>query len=164
MKSLRFSIFAASLIALILNSCKVPEDKPMVETVNETTHLPFKKVGSGILTGDGAEGIGSPKELVIQTEEQWEALRTKMNSVNQAQKEVSIGFEQKTVLAYFDQIRTTGGYSVEIIDVIEKTSGVEAMVKFTAPSGMATDVMTQPYSIVSIPKTSKPVKFVAFIE
>lgn len=164
MKSLRFSIFAASLIALSLNSCKMPEDKPVLEAENATKIIQFKKVGSGILTGDGAEGIGSPKELIIQTDEQWEALRTKMNSVNQSQSEVSIGFEQKTVLAYFDQIRTTGGYAVEIIKVVETTNGVEAMVKFTAPSGMATDAMTQPYSIVSIPKTSKPVKFVALIE
>lgn len=157
------SIFTFALIALILNSCKAPSE-PTVGPVAETTNLQFKKVGSGILTGNGEEGIGSPKEYVIQTEQDWEALRTKMNSVNQTQEEVSINFEQKTVLAYFDQIRSTGGYAVEIIEVIEKTNSVEAMVKFTAPTGMATDIMTQPYHIVSIPKTTKPVKFVALIE
>lgn len=164
MERLKFSIFASTLIALSLNSCRLAEDKPTSELAVETTNLNLKRVGSGILTGNGAEGIGSPKELVIQTEKQWETLRTKMNSVNQSQNEVSIDFEQKTVLAYFDQIRTSGGYEVEIIEVIERTNGVEAMVKFTSPTDMATDIMTQAYHIIAIPKTSKPVKFLALIE
>ncbi len=164
----KISIFAAAVIALNFTACKIagdgPQDLPADKPAMQENVVQSKPISEGSLLGDGQEGIAGPNEVIIQTEAQWEALYTKMNSVNPTQKEVSIDFEQRTILAYFDQIRPLGGYAVEIVKVTEINEIITARVKFTIPEGNSIDIMTQPYSIVSIPKTKKLIKFVAIIE
>lgn len=127
-------------------------------------HLQMKEINQGVLTGNGEEPVGFERGYIIQSEKEWEILREKMNAVNFAQGEVSIDFEQSTVLAYFDKIRPNGGYSIEILQVTESDESIKAMVKSTAPTGMATDIMTQPFHIVTVAKTSKTVKFLPVTE
>lgn len=152
------------ILAASITACKSPEQIIEGPVEPDSITLPIKNIGKENLLGNGDEGIPGPSEMIIQTEVQWEMLRTKMNSVNFMQDEVSIDFENQTILAYFDQNRTTGGYSVKITQVTTSSVGVEVSVKFTSPSENTIEIMTQPYHIVAIPKTSKPVKFKAIIE
>lgn len=160
MKSITLFVLA---FAFSLYSCKTSSEST-VDTAIEVSDVQFKHISSGILTGDGAEEIGKGEGFVIQSEKEWQDLRTKMNSINETQEEISIDFEQRTVLAYFDVIRTTGGYSVEMVSIKEDASAIEVSLQYTSPSDMAVEIMTQPYHIVSIPKTSKQVKFTRITE
>ena len=159
MGTLKFLFFSLAIFTLLgITACCTTE-----ETVQGNIELPInldiKEINQGVLTGNGEEPVGFETGYVVQTEKEWEILREKMNAVNFAQGKVSIDFEQSTVLAYFDKIRPNGGYSIELTQVIESDGMIKAMYRSTAPTGMATDIMTQPFHIVKIPKTRKTVKF-----
>jgi len=161
MKTIKTSIFGAAIIALIsFSSCEVTEEVSH-GSVEAPKHLQIKQINQDNLFGNGDELVGIGKGMTIQTAEEWEVLRTKMNSVNPTQDEVSIDFELTTVLAYFDYIRTTGGHSVQIVEVIETTNGLQARFKTSAQEGFSAEIMSQPFHIISIPKTTKTVKFVS---
>lgn len=158
--------FASMFMAIIaLQSCETPkeaiQEKPNepVEGIAESLDIPFRVIADGYLTGNGEEGIGEGG-MVINSKEQWEALVTKMNSVNETMKEEPIDFDKMTVLAYFDQIRGSGGYSVAISSVARNVDRLSAVVKKTPSKGMDIEIMTQPFIIGFIDKTSKSIVFV----
>lgn len=137
---------------------EVLDEKPS-EVIVEVMDIAFKNVASGNLQGDGAEGINEGG-IVVNSQEEWTTLTTKMNSVNEAFKEQSIDFNNMTVLAYFDQIRGSGGYTVEFASVSQTSKSIQAHIKRTASDGNDIEIMTQPYSIVLIEKTDKTVVFI----
>ncbi|PHR20420.1 MAG: hypothetical protein COA38_19435 [Fluviicola sp.] len=137
---------------------EVLDEKPS-EVIVEVMDVAFKNVASGNLQGDGAEGINEGG-VVINSQEEWTSLMTKMNSVNEAVKEQSIDFNNTTVLAYFDQIRGSGGYTVEFASVSQTSKSIQVQIKRTASDGNDIEIMTQPYSIVFIEKTDKTVVFI----
>ena len=155
--------FGFILVTLIgLQSCKSTEDvivEQPDEVFNEATKVAFKDVANGYLTGNGDEGLREGG-ITINSQVEWEALRDKMNSVNQAIKEQSLDFEKFTVLAYFDKVRGSGGYTVEFATISEIEGSVQVITKKTAPTGDAIEIMTQPYSIVCIDKTANVVVFI----
>jgi hypothetical protein len=82
-----------------------------------------------------------------------------MNSVNKAIKEQSIDFDRVTVLAYFDQIRSSGGYTIQIVTATKTGKKIQAKIKKASPEGDAIDIMTQPFHIVIIQKSDEKVSF-----
>jgi hypothetical protein len=159
MKTFKFTLFSLALISILSSSSCDTTEEVVDGTVEPPRHLEIEQINQGVLMGDGEEPVGKNKGYVIQTEEEWENLRKKMNAVNNAQGPITIDFEKYTVLAYFDQIRPNGGYSINIVEAIESDEMIKAMYKSTAPSGMATTVITQPFTIVKIAKSEKTVKF-----
>ena len=63
------------------------------------------------------------------------------------------------VLALFDEVKGSGGYSIIVTDIVENQDNLTVTVKQTAPTGSAYAVMTQPYCIVKIPFTTKQIIF-----
>lgn len=165
MKKTHTFIFGIAIAGFLgLQSCKTPElvegdnlETDVAAPVSES--IEFTTLKNGVMYGYGAEGI-EDGGIVINSEAEWNELTTQMNSVNQAIDIGSIDFDKNTVLAYFDKIRTSGGHSVEISDVSKKPSVIVARIKTAAPSGAATDIMTQPFCIVSIPKTTDTITFI----
>jgi hypothetical protein len=163
MKSATFQILGLILILLISTSCEVTEDISN-GSIEPPKHHQIKEISQGNLMGNGEEDLGSAVGLSIENAEQWEDLRVKMNSVNNTQNEVSIDFEETTVLAYFDKIRPSGGYKVEIVQVITSDEILKVMYKLNSSSGYDIEVMTQPFHIVSIPKIHRTVRFIQITE
>jgi hypothetical protein len=167
MKKKHILYFGLALVTMIgLQSCKTT--KEVIEEQPENalagiTEVAFTNIASGYLTGYGAEGIEEGGRL-INSQEEWERLTGMMNSVNQAIPEKSIDFEKNSVLVYFDEIRGSGGYSVEIVSVMIKGKMVEAQIKKAAPTGAAIEIMTQPFHSVSVPKMEGPVEFKVITE
>ncbi|MFK7783958.1 MAG: protease complex subunit PrcB family protein [Crocinitomicaceae bacterium] len=164
MKAFRFTLFSLSIITLLCSSSCDTSEELVEGSVEPPRHLEIEQINQAVLTGNGDEPVGSEKGYVIQTQTEWEDLREKMNAVNDTQGQVSIDFEESTVLAYFDKIRPNGGYSIEIVQVIESDEMIKAVYRSTAPGGVATTIMTQPFHIVNIPKTEKAVKFLPITE
>ncbi len=117
-------------------------------------------IGKGNLHGSGAEGI-EKQNLVITTTEEWKDLLNKINAVNKVSdsfSETDIDFSEYTIIAIFEEVKNSGGHSLDL--VIQETKDkmlVDVLRK--SPDGIATSVMTQPYYIVKIPKTSLPIVF-----
>jgi hypothetical protein len=112
------------------------------------------------LYGAGSEGIAK-QNLAIQTQEEWNNLITAMNSVNNVSNnftETDIDFSKYQVLAIFDEVKGSGGWSIDITGVTEYQDEIIVTVENLQKGGTAT-VMTQPYYIVKIPKSDKKIIF-----
>ena len=83
--TLFFGLIISAIIGL--QSCKttdeIPAEKP-TESISESTSFPIKTISEGYLAGNEKEGIGEGG-LVINSQADWDALVTKMNSVNDAE-------------------------------------------------------------------------------
>jgi len=72
-----------------------------------------------------------------------------------------IDFKRKAVIASFLGEQTTGGYSIKVLDVIytEKFTQVIFAGHRPTPGSMRTMQITQPYLMITVDKTKKPIYF-----
>ena len=128
----------------------------------ESNTVEFDVISKGILGGAGAEGI-EKQNLVITDTNNWEELISKMDAVNETSKsftETDIDFSQYTVIAVFDSVKNSGGYGLDLEITSNSNNTVVKVIQIgPEPGGFVTTVITQPYYIVKIPKTSLPVVF-----
>lgn len=113
-------------------------------------------VAHGALYGGGEEQIQESTE-VINTPQEWEALKAKMNSINNVSegfKIREIDFDNYTVIACFDKVRPSGGFSIKVKTITESATQITVYLDRTTPEMPATSVLTQPYEIVLIEKTN----------
>lgn len=118
-------------------------------------------IAKGNLMGNGREQI-SKQMIVVSDSLGWNRLVAKMNSVNNVSTgflEKKIDFTQYTVLAIFDEVERSGGYSIDL-NVFEDNMKVYVEAVYKMPLGSAAAmVITQPYLIVKIPRTAKSIQF-----
>ncbi len=142
------------VILLFALNCKSSENKAKM------TKEAIVLIGKGNLYGSGSEGI-EKQNLIITSPKEWKDLLNKMNAVNKVSdgfSETDIDFSEYTVIAVFDEVKNSGGHSLNL--VIQETKDkflVEVLRK--SPDGIATSVMTQPYYIVKVPKGELPIVF-----
>ena len=132
-------------------------------TTNNISGTPIDTVliGQGELYGNGQEDIPEQK-AVIRDSETWNELLQKMNSVNGVSDsftETDIDFTKYMVVAVFDKVENTGGYSIQIEKVLDVGKEIKVIIYKTSPGGFTTQVITQPFHIVKIPASSKRVIF-----
>lgn len=143
-----------TLILLFALNCKSTENQ--AKMANEDIVL----IAKGNLYGSGEESI-EKQNLVITEQQEWEALLSKINAVNNASDgftETKIDFSKYSVIAVFDEVKTSGGHSLEL-DIKPESNKIIVEVIRKSPDGMATTVMTQPYYIVKVPKSDLPIEF-----
>ena len=117
-------------------------------------------IAKGNLYGSGAEGIVA-QNLIISNQNDWDNLIEQMNSVNKVSdsfSETTIDFSKNSIIAVFDDVKGSGGYSLEL-DISSTSENTLVSVSHIAPKGNATTVMTQPFHIVKITKSDLPVIF-----
>lgn len=140
--------------ALVILSCKTSFKN------NETGMITTQQIAKGNLHGSGEEGI-SKQNLVITNAKDWQALVLQMNRVNTVSEqfaETDINFSDYDVIAVFSDVKGSGGYRIDL-EVHNTSKHTVVKVKQKSPEGIATSVITQPYCIVKIPKTTLPVIF-----
>lgn len=117
-------------------------------------------IGKGDLYGNGAENI--PKQnIVIKNSIEWTALINAMNTVNNVSDgfaEIDIDFSSYQIVAAFDNVKLNAGHSIDIIEIIETENSINIRVENLLTGGL-NSVITQPFHIVKIPKSSKQVVF-----
>ena len=118
-------------------------------------------IAKGNLMGNGKEQI-SKQMIVVSDSLSWNRLVARMNAVNNVSAgflEKKVDFSQYTVLAIFDEVEGSGGYSIDI-NVFEDNMKVYVEGVYKKPlGGIVPMVITQPYLIVKIPKTEKSIQF-----
>lgn len=105
----------------------------------------------------GNEGIPA-QNIVINQAIDWELLKVSMHDRVNFFTETDIDFDEFVILAVFDQVYPNGGHSIDITSVVEHQNNIIVTVDQLLPGG-AQAVIQQPYHIVKIPMTSKPVLF-----
>ncbi|MEN8886347.1 MAG: hypothetical protein ABF246_08145 [Winogradskyella sp.] len=117
-------------------------------------------IAKGNLYGSGAEGINA-QNIVVSNQNDWDALITKMNSVNTVTSsfsEVEIDFANFAVVAVFGEVKGSGGYSLDL-NLTKNSENIVVAIKQNAPVGLSTSVMTQPFYIVKVRKSDVPIIF-----
>lgn len=105
-------------------------------------------------------GHQSASNQVIQTQDAWVKLWQLHRPGKQGEGTLpKVDFEKETVLAVFDGTRNTGGFAVEIQSVREMAGKLTVQVLRTRPSadGALIQVLTSPFHLVAIPKSTLPV-------
>ncbi len=143
-----FSLF---LITFILFSCNKKSSE------EETNSITFTEIGKGALYGNGAEGIPQ-SNLVITNNTDWQNLMNQMNSVNNVTDnftETNIDFSVYEIIAIFLDVKGNG-WEVSITNITEDNANI-----YVDKSEKEYDnsVITQPFHIIKIPKSNKPVVF-----
>lgn len=109
-----------------------------------------------------AGDYNNPKaNLVIKDLAEWNKLLAKLDlNIKPWQNSIStdIDFEKYTVIAVIDEVRSYGGFSVDITKITQIDNRIVIKVE-RLNSGGTTTIITQPYHIVKIAKTNKEVVF-----
>lgn len=130
------------------------ESEPVVITMGNVVH------GSLVAKGEmGGPYFADELFTVITNQTDWQNLIDQMNSVDPTTPEADIDFDIYEVIAVFDEGKTTGGYSIDITNIIELEKEIEVEVD-RLHKGNDTQIVTKPFHIVKIPKINKPVVFV----
>jgi len=126
--------------------------------IEETEITPIL-IGMGNLMG--SENIAQ-QNLVVTNATQWQDLITQMDTYNPysaAFSETNVDFDQYMVVAIFDQLYGNGGHGLEIHSINENDTEIIVDYERLNPAGDATCVITQPFYIVKIPQSNKPIVF-----
>lgn len=142
------------LLAFVALSCDSND------TNENTTVVTSTVIAQDNLYGDGAEGI-TKQNLIITNTADWNALIAKMDAVNKTSSgfsEVDVNFSEFTIIAVFDNIRSSGGYNLKL-DITSNTENISVSVINLVPVGNVTSVITQPFAISKIKKSNLPIVF-----
>lgn len=119
--------------------------------------VPFDTVDQGVYSG-----VSSRSLQVIRTDAQWAALWSQLtaNRIPPPPAPV-IDFQQNMLIAALDGTRPSGGYSIAVESVVETPGWMVVHVTSRAPrpGDIVTLALTQPYHIVSLAASGKPVEF-----
>ena len=120
-------------------------------------------IAQGDLSGNGAENIPQ-QNIVITNNNDWENLKAAMNSYNDNTTQYSfseehVNFSQYQVIAVFDEVKTHGGFSIDIVEITEYSDKIVVEVDKLKQGGLIC-VITQPFHIVKIPISNKEIVFV----
>lgn len=121
----------------------------------QSPEINFTEIGKGALFGNGQEGI-SQSNLTISNTTEWQNLISQMNSINNATNnftETNINFNEYTVFAIFLEVKANG-WEIGTESVTENEDNITVT---TQEIEMVNSTMTQPFSIIKIPKTEKTI-------
>ncbi|MTE27786.1 protease complex subunit PrcB family protein [Winogradskyella ouciana] len=142
------------LLSILSFSCDESENK------TESSEVEATLIAKGNLHGAGEENIDQ-QNLVITDQNSWDSLLNQMNTVNNVSDgftETDIDFSKFTVIAVIDDIKSTGGHSLDLNISID-SEHIVVNISELSPEGVATTVITQPYIIVKIPNSDLPIVF-----
>ena len=131
-------------------------------TVNRFETVVQEELGFTTISVGTHSGYGSQANLVIQDSEAWVDLWNQhMLFMVDPLPPPEVDFSTNMVVAVFMGVMPTGGYSLHIYEVVETESSVVVKMERTepGPTCMVPQVLTQPYHIVQIAITEKPVTF-----
>jgi hypothetical protein len=125
----------------------------MSHLTQSQTPVPFTTVAEG-----QESNIDDARQAVVNSEQEWKALW----KIHAADKPLpAIDFSTTSVIAVFLGSRPTGGYRVAVTAVDQQGDTIVVSWRETRPPAglIVTQVLTFPYHIVSIAKTTAAVKF-----
>lgn len=103
----------------------------------------------------------APRHLIIKDQKNWDKLVKEMNaSANLSKyfKENTIDFSKYQIIAVIDKTQTSGGHSIDIVEISENRNTIIVKVE-KLQNGDNTSKLSRPYDIVKTDKTDKKVIF-----
>ena len=119
---------------------------------------------NALIIGEGSlymDWFPNKQFSVINTEADWNNLIVQLNSENNVTDnftETNIDFSLYQVIFVIDEVKGNGGWSIDVTDVTENTDEIVVAIS-NLKTGNATSVVTQPFQIVKVPVSNKPIIF-----
>ncbi len=113
-----------------------------------------------IIAQDEFGGMTDSKFIVIKDEATFSEIFKLIGKGRLPELELpTIDFKKETVIALFLGEKASGGYSITVEQIVAINDKVNVAYKVASPKpgDMVTTVMTQPYCIIKMPKTSKEI-------
>jgi len=107
-------------------------------------------------------GMVASKFMIIKNEKDLDLVYSSINKSRTPELEMpTIDFDKETIIALFLGEKNSGGHSIAVEQIMNVNDKVNVVYRITSPKAgeMVTSVMTQPYCIIKIPKTSKEIVF-----
>jgi PrcB C-terminal len=107
-------------------------------------------------------GLTNTKFMVINNQKALTEVYDLINKSRYPKLETpKIAFKKETVIALFLGEKNSGGYAIDVDQVLNKKDKISVIYKVISPKQgeMVTNVMTQPFTIIKIPKTKKEIVF-----
>ena len=135
----------------MLISCNNDDNNDDTQNVNPTL------IGKGNLMG--SEGIPS-QNIVIDNDVSWNAVISLIDQyrIEQLFTSTNVDFTQDQLIAVFDNTHENEGHTINITDITENNTNIVVTIE-TSYTPTFLPVMIQPFHIVKIPKSNKPVIF-----
>ncbi len=115
---------------------------------------------STLAESDNAPGITSRLNEVITDpisfEKFWTGIHRGMDPIPDIPK---VDFAEDMVIAISPGRMLTGGYGVEIVKVEDRKTSLSVTILLTHPSGVVTEVLTQPHHIITLKKSNVPIVY-----
>ena len=149
----KYLLILISALFFILNSCQDDEQNAVAPTP-----ITFSLIGKGNFYGGT---YLTPQNSVITNNADWNnflAQADATNNVSGSFTETNVNFNQFMIIVAVDQVQNSGGHSIDIMSAIEHPLNITVEVDKLL-IGDATTVITQPYHIVKIQKSTKPMIF-----
>ncbi len=120
-----------------------------------------EKVSFETILAEAYTNHDSAKDYVIRESSEWVNLWNLTYKVQEAPQIPQVNFNEDMIIAVFEGWHNTGGYSIEIVKIIEKENSINVYVeeRFPKPGEVVTLAETAPSHIVKIKKTNKQVIF-----
>jgi len=114
--------------------------------------VPFRSFDKGYNSG-----IEDAQNTVLRTLPEWQDFSARHGSHDPP---AEIDFSADMLICVHAGTKNSGGHGVEVKDVAETEEALTVRYETTAPGGgMVTMALTQPYHIVAVPSSAKPVRF-----
>ena len=128
----------------------------LIPAAAENGAVQFDAIISGTSSGHTAR-----RSYIINNNPEWTELWASAARADLNGQIAAIDFSQKTLIAVFQGKQNTGGYSIEIQKVIETSDRITVSVKEISPAATCDVIQssTAPFTIITIPKTSKEIVF-----
>jgi len=131
-------------------------------TVNRFETVVQEELGFTTISVGTHSGCGSQANLVIHDSQAWIDLWNQhMLFMVEPLPVPEVDFSANMVVAVFMGVVNTGGYTLHIYEVVETESTIIVKMERTepGPSCIVPQVLTQPYHMIQIAGTEKPVTF-----
>lgn len=145
-------------VALLHLSCHRRTARTADMNENDTTDIVITHIAGGSYCG-----IEEPDNRIVTSADAWEEMWAEIHRGTRPVREApEIDFSRETVAGVFLGTRSTGGYSVEIIDAVKHNGTLKVIykTKSPAPGDMVSMALTQPFHVVSFNVTGAEIEFI----
>ncbi len=139
-----------------------PSGPSLRPSEKEEIELTFEAIEKGVYSGYDESRYEGKTKYVINNNEDWQFLWNEVYSIQQPTPLLpTVDFSKDIVIAVFQGVQGSGGYSIEIIKIIEAENSIKVFIRETSPgpSCEVTAALTQPYHIIKTSKIDKEVIF-----
>ncbi len=154
--------FGRSARAIVFGSIATLALGGQMTCISSAGTVPAKAIGIEREWRGSSSGYTESTQLVVRPEARWADVWAKLHQRRLPRPELPpIDFELEMALAVCMGERPSGGYAIQILDVLRAEETIVVQVEETEPSpeSLQTMALTQPYHVVVVKRSPLPVRF-----